>query len=450
MIYPACARTSPTLHRSTINPATAPTLALLVALVVVFCGARPAAAGATNQIWFLNLIYPSWTCDPDVASRCYVNNQKWKEYAFSYIYPSKGVAPSPTGEKIYFVLNEWSGVSGPGTLTWGDSPTLWIADNTRDGARGRSNLRYLGDLIPNLGTGHHWGGYPLAAFSGTDWVFLAEETPDDHLSTLYFRRGNPLNFVGTSGDGLPGPPASAFNANNTVWKESQYCDTRLAGMTYVPAPGGQPILYGFVSWNGRKLVNGTCQYAWNGLFMQVDHVVINFATQQFKIKGQWYPFGSEFPIDVNTSTPKPNQYTGSWDLANTPWGYYAFRTVTSPGTGSPTTPPASCFDLNHWATNLTADSTKHGTDYLKAPLKTIEYAKVDPINGTVLTAWTKVTTPWLPSKNRQGAAFAGIGSWSHGTYLYQASTEMTACWQSPLIDWNLQSGSTYLVYDWTP
>lgn len=455
MISTAEARTPPTYRRlahdaSTVHSPVSSTIALLLALIVSCFGARPAAAGATNQIWFLNLIFPGWTCDADVASACYVNNQSWREYAFSYIYPARGVAGSLTGEKAFFVINEWSAPSGPGTKTWGDSPTLWMADNTYLGVRGRSNLRYLGDLSPDLGPHHHWGGYPLVYFAWQDWVVLLEETPDDHLSTLYYRRGNPFSFYGSPNDGKPGPPASAFNANNTVWKESQVCDTRLAGLTYVPAPGGQPILYGFVTWNGRKMVNGVCQYAWNGLFLQTDHVIINFATRQFKIKGQWYPFGSEFPINVSTSVPKANQYTGSWDIANTPWGYYAFRSVPAAGTGSPSNPPSGCSNPSLWAANLSLDSGHHGVDYLRAPLATIEYAKVDPINGTVLTAWTKVTTPFLPSKNRMGAAFAGVGSWSHGTYLYQATNELTACWQSPLIDWNLQSGSSYLVYDWTP
>ena len=441
---------------------------LVACLLTLLLTAPWAHAGTeTNARWFLNTVFPNWSCAQDVAAYCKAS--ELKDYAFGSIYPAEDQA----GSNVFFVINDWSGTSGPGSGTMGDTPTLWQVDDSYNGLRGVNGPFYLGDLSPNVGG--HWHGFNLVRFGSQDWVVLIEHADgasDPQPTHMYYRRGSPYNFRGNATDGQPGPTETDFYQGllaetGKVWEVTDPCDIRLNGLTYIGDGGSRA--YGFITWAKREgpvIVDETgdekCSgYCVDGLCNRTDHLIIDFDQQQFKLGGVWWSFGtdlSSLPVSGNPSILsylEPGQYQGSWELVRHGGSIYAMRARTIGVAPSPYEVPPSCANTSIYDQNMTSAPLVDigGTlyPYQQTNLETWEYAPVDPYNDWV-GSWTNMAgaSNWTPGEYNAALNFAAGYGGSAGTFMYRSTATLAICRQSPLHTWNPQSGSSILVMDFTP
>lgn len=442
--------------------------ALVVVCLLVGGAFEPSAYAASHSTarWFINTVFPNWTCvDPKVLSwgDCYsdepaafgadCSTTPLRCYAFSTTYPGQGVA---SNNRIFFILNEWAALDGPGSATPGDTPMLWDAPATYNGARGASGLRYLGDLVPK--TGGHYGGFSLLKRpeDGTWFGFIeyrpttdANHVPPPYGSTvgtsaaddhafIYMQRGNPYDWRG-GWNGLPGPSKGQFfeDLGGTAAQVFHYDIQTISstGFVLLDEENGWEI-HGYFTWNWKS--------PWQSNYTPIK---IDPDAKTFRLKDSvtgWsnpYPFGSAFPTTINPFSNGPN---AGWGLFRDYWTgqEYAFRPAELFVTGSVNDPPPDCPDLNVFATNLAQGQ--------RNLLLTARSATVDSAMGTVGTfSFWGSGSHWVPGHYRQSLVHVAGGSWSFGTFSYQNSGDLAVC-REELIGWNPNSGGAIVVHDFSP
>lgn len=239
----------------------------------------PAAALAeSGQVenagrWFLNPSTQNWSCSVAPGNQpigagtgvgqCKANANDLETLGFIKAVPLPQSTPS--GQKLYFYVQEWGALQGPGSECWGDSILIFEVPNTADGARALNvNPIYRGAAQPaNSCNGtvpdgpdadtapdpnperSHWSFHSVfhdANFGGT---YILGQRVRDNGSTEVFNE----IWVGES---LPTPPLGGDEGLKFTWSRLTYenrTDVDIYGVYAVNT--GNLVWKGYLYWQDK-------------------------------------------------------------------------------------------------------------------------------------------------------------------------------------------------------